>query len=161
MEALFLLAAFAIAPPIAMAQMPPQTIRVGTFHKPSVVVAFYRSPMWAEQIKEKMAEREAAKRANDTKKVQELEAWGGKQQELAHQQLTGEASIANILDSLAVAMPEIGRKAQVAAIAVDLTFASSLVETVDVTEQILDWLKADEATRKIARELRSRPARED
>ena len=93
---------------------------MGTFHKASIVVAFYRSPLWAESLKAKMAEMAAAKAANDTKKVQELDAWGKAQQETAHQQLAGEAPIANILEALAPGLPEIAKKARVAMIVADL-----------------------------------------
>ena len=41
-----------------------QTIRVGTFHKQSVVVAFYRSPLWADAAKAKVAELAAARKAS-------------------------------------------------------------------------------------------------
>jgi hypothetical protein len=57
-------------------------------------------------------------------------------------------------------MPEIAGKANVAVIAADLSYTASGIETVDVTEQILDWLKADAATRKIVRELKGAPAHE-
>ena len=160
MKSFYCLAALTMVAATAMAQTPQPSVRVGTFHRPSVVTAFYRSPLWAEQIKQKMAERDAARIANDTKKVQELEAWGARHQELAHQQLTGAASIANILDSLAGAIPEIARKARVVVIAVDLLYTDPSIETVDVTGQILDWLQADEATRNIVRELQRRPVRE-
>ena len=95
----------------------------------------------------------AAKAANDTKKVQELDAWGNARQETAHQQLTGEAPITNILEALAPGLPEIAKKARVAMIVADLPYADSSVETVDVTEMLLDWLKADERTRTIVRGL--------
>ena len=95
----------------------------------------------------------AAKAANDTKKVQELDAWGNARQETAHQQLAGEAPITNILEALAPAWLEIARKARVAMIVADLPFADSSVQTVDVTEALLDWLKADERTRTIVRGL--------
>jgi hypothetical protein len=134
-----------------------QPVRVGTFHSPSIVVAYYRSPMWADVLKAKMADREAAKQANDDKKVQELEAWGKSQQELAHRQLSGEAPITNILAALRPALPQIADQAQVALIAPDLLYIGSSVTTVDITDLILDWLKADERTRKIVRDLRSRP----
>jgi hypothetical protein len=147
-------AALAFAGP-ALAQTP--TVRVGTFHQPSLVVAFYRSPMWAERMKSAMQERERAKQANDTKKVAELEAWGSGQQELAHKQLEGEAPITNILEQLAGAFPVVAQKAQVALIVADVRYASGTVQTVDVTDHLLDWMKADEATRKIVRELRARP----
>jgi hypothetical protein len=147
------LAAVGLIAALAVAQASAQTVRVGTFHQASIVVAFYRSPLWAETLKAKTAEMAAAKAANDTKKVQELNAWGKAQQETAHQQLAGEAPITNILEALAPALPEIAKKARVAMIVAELPYADSSVETVDVTEMLLDWLKADERTRTIVRGL--------
>jgi len=148
------LAAIGLIAALAVAQAPAQTVRVGTFHKASIVVAFYRSPLWAESLKAKMAEMAVAKAANDTKKVQELDAWGNAHQETAHQQLAGEAPITNILEALAPGLPEIAKKARVAMIVADLPYADSSVETVDVTDMLLDWLKADERTRTIVRGLK-------
>jgi hypothetical protein len=147
------LAAIGLIAALAVSQAPAQTVRVGTFHKPSIVVAFYRSPLWAENLKVKTAEMAAAKTAHDTKKVQELDAWGKAQQETAHQQLAGEAPITNVLEALASAWPDIARKARVAMIVADLPYADSSVEKVDVTDMLLDWLKADERTRTIVRGL--------
>jgi len=140
---------------LGAAQTPAQPVRVGTFHTPSVVVAFYGSPLWAQRLKEKRAESEAAKKAGDTKKVQELNDWGGASQELAHRQVSGEAPITNIVEALAPAFPQIAQKAQASIIVQDLPYAAASVETVDVTDQLLDWLKASESTRKIVRELRN------
>jgi len=148
------LAAVGFIATLAVAQAPAQTVRVGTFHKPSIVVAFYRSPLWAVTLKAKTAEMALAKAANDTKKVQELDAWGNAQQEMAHQQLAGEAPIANILEALAPAWPEIAKKARVSMIVADLPYADSSVQSIDVTEMLLDWLKADERTRTIVRGLK-------
>jgi hypothetical protein len=148
------LAAIGLLAALAVAQAPAQTVRVGTFHKASIVVAFYGSPLWAESLKTKMAEMAAAKAANDTKKVQELDARGNAHQETAHQQLAGEAPITNILEALAPGFPEIAKKARVAMIVADLPYADSSVEKVDVTEMLLDWLKADERTRTIVRGLK-------
>ena len=133
-----------------------QTIRVGTFHKQSVVVAFYRSPLWADVNKAKLAELDAAKKANDAGKVQDLEAWGNSHQDLAHRQLSGDAPITNILEALSPGLPEIARRAGVKLIAPDLPFADPTVETVDVTDLLLDYLKADASTRSIVRDLRKR-----
>ena len=149
------LAATGLIATLAVAEAPAQRIRVGTFHKASIVVAFYRSPLWAEIQKPKLADLAAAKAANDTKKVQELDVWGNAHQETAHQQLTGEAPITNILEALAPALPEIAKKARVAMIVADLPYADSSVQPVDVTEMLLDWLKADERTRTIVRDLQN------
>ena len=148
------LAAAGLIAALAVSEAPARTVRVGTFHKASIVVAFYRSPLWAESLKAKMAEMAAAKAANDTKKVQELDAWGNAGQETAHQQLAGEAPITNILEALAPAWPEIAKKARVAMIVADLPYADSSVQSIDVTEMLLDWLKADERTRTIVRGLK-------
>jgi hypothetical protein len=133
-----------------------QAIRVGTFHKPSVVVAFYRSPQWAATIKAKTAELDAARKANDSKKVQDLEPWGTAHQELAHRQLAGEAPIANILEALSPGLPEIARRADVKLIAPDLAFADPAVQVVDVTDLLLDYLKADARTISIVHDLQKR-----
>jgi hypothetical protein len=130
-----------------------QTVRVGTFEKQAVVVAYYRSAEWSEAIKAKRAEMDAAKQAGNTQRAQELEKWGSGSQELAHQQLTGDAPIDNILTALAPAFPEIAKKAQVALVAAEMPWAGPAVVPVDVTEFILDYLKADEKTRTIIKQL--------
>jgi len=96
-----------------------------------------------------------AKAANDTAKIEQLDTWGGTQQEMAHKQLMGEAPLTNILDVLTPAFPSIADKAQVSVVASDLLFAGPSVEKVDVTDCFLDWLKADDTTRKMIREMRN------
>jgi hypothetical protein len=131
-----------------------QTIRAGVFDKQAVVVAFYRSPQWAEANRAKVAEREAARTANDAAKVQALEAWGATQQELAHRQLAGEAPIASVLEVLAAGFPEIARRAGVNLIAPDVVFADGAVQTVDVTDSVLAYLKADARTLSVIESLK-------
>jgi len=73
---------------------------------------------------------------------------------LAHRQLAGEAPFTNIFEVLMPAFSEIAQKAQVTIIVADLLYSNPAVQNIDVTDLLLDWLKADQATRKIARELR-------
>ena len=143
-------AALAIAASVAGAQ----TIRAGVFDKQAVVVAFYRSPQWAEINKAKVAELDAARRANDTAKVQDLEAWGNAHQDQAHHQLAGEAPITSILEALAPGLPEIARRAGVSLIAPDLAFADPTVQTADVTDLVMAYLKADSRTLSIVNDLK-------
>ena len=132
-----------------------QAVRIGTFHKASVVVAYTRSQLKADTVmKPKLAEMQRAKEANDTKKVEELNAWGGAQQEYTHEQLAGERPIDDILKALAPGFPEIARKAGVGMIAVDVPYIGPDVTVVDVTDRILDWLNSDQATRKIVQQVR-------
>ena len=60
------LAVIALIPALAVAQAPAQTVRVGTFHKASLVVALYRSPLWATTLLNKKMEMARAKDLNDT-----------------------------------------------------------------------------------------------
>ena len=58
------------------------------------------------------------------------------------------------MEALKPGFPEIAAKARVVVIAPDVPFAGPEVELVDVTDHVLDWLQADDATRKIVRQLR-------
>ena len=129
-----------------------QSNRIGTFDRQTMVVAYYRSPQWADVLKAKQAELTEAKRANDQAKIQALNSWGQQSQELAHEQFSGEASITNIMDALQPAFAEIEKSANVANV-VPCPCPEIKAQAVDVTPQLLDWLKADANTRKIIREL--------
>ncbi len=137
------------------APAPAQTARVGTFRRQSVVVAYYRSPLWSDMLRQKRAEMNSARQAGDAQRMKELDKWGGEEQERADRQLAGEAPITNILKALKPAFAEIEAKTGVSAIEAEHGTGPS-VQTVDVTGDILDWLKADAATRKIIQDLRSR-----
>jgi len=138
---------------LALLPVSGQQLRVGVIHKPSLVVAFYNSQNWAQILKSMVAELDAANKAGDTRKAEELEKWGQEHQELAHKQLSGEAPIDNILEALAAGWPEIARKGNVAIVVVDLPYADKSVETVDVTGQLLDYLNSSERVRKMVADL--------
>ena len=136
---------------------PAQTLKVGTFDKASVVVAFYRSPMWTAKLNVALAERDKAKAAGDEKKVTELSQWGQDQQDLAHRQLAGEAPLDNILEMLKPTLPGIAARAHVGMIVSEIPWADSSVTTVDVTDLLLDELQANAKTRQIVQQLRQSP----
>ena len=146
------LSILAIGLGLPVAALHAQTDRVGTFNPQSVVIAFYRSPIWATTLKERIAARDSAKRAGDTAKVRELEAWGAAHQELAHQQLEGSAPLTNILDVLRPAFDSITKAEHLRAI-VPRPSADADAAAVDVTPALLDWLKADAKTREIIAQM--------
>jgi hypothetical protein len=146
MRYLTLSAAVCLALPLAPAVA--QSDRVGTFDPQSIVIAFYRSPQYAAVLREHIAARDSAKRAGDTTRVRELEAWGAAQQDTAHQQLAGVARLTNIVEALRPAFAAIQRSANVREI-VAAPAAKPGVTTVDVTPQLLDWLQADARTRAL------------
>jgi len=129
-----------------------QVERIGTYKPQSIVIAFYRSPMWAVTLKERIAARDSAKRSGDTARVRELEAWGAGHQELAHHQLMGDAPLTNILDALRPALDSITKAERLRAI-VPAPSKEKNAELVDVTPALLDWLKADAKTREIIAQM--------
>ncbi|MGO9937579.1 MAG: hypothetical protein ACLPH3_07890 [Terracidiphilus sp.] len=133
-------------------RIPAQENRVGTFNRQAIVLAYYRSPLWAATLKQKRSELGEAKRADDTNKVEELDAWFGKAQEMAHGQLWGNADIGNVLEALQPAFAEIEKSDHVSSVVVAPAHDAP-ARSVDVTERLLDWLKADETTRKMIRDL--------
>ncbi len=139
---------------ILAACQPPE--RVGVFHRPSVVVAFYRSELWLRQVRERKSAMEAAKKAGDRRKAAELDRWGRDAQRLAHRQLAGKAPIGNIWEALQPLLPEVAARAGVSRVVLDPPPGA---ETVDVTPHLLDALQADASTRRIAGSLRQREQR--
>jgi hypothetical protein len=131
MKAFFRLTLIALASFVAARAGVAQTVKVGTFDKASIVVAFYGSPLWAAKLKEKHAE-----------------------MELANKQLAGEAPITKILEMLQPVFPAVAAQSKVVLIVPELAYAGSSVEKVDVTDLLLDQLKASSRTRQIVKELR-------
>ncbi len=152
------LAARAQAPAAPSAAVAAQSIPVtGTFDRLSIVLAFYSSPQWAAILADHRYERDAARSANDTAKVKELEAWGGARQELAMQQVAGKAPIDNILEVLQPEFRELAGRMKLAGI-VEASSAEPGAATVDVTSLLMDWLRANQQTRKEASEMHRQPA---
>lgn len=142
-----LIAAACVMLPLSAAS--PQGERIGTFDRQSIVIAYYRSPQSAVTMKQQIAARDSARRSGDTARVRQLEQWGASHQELAHQQLSGDAPLTNILEALRPALDSIEKAMNLRAI-VPAPEANGR-PAVDVTPQLLDWLKADERTREILR----------
>lgn len=142
--------------PLLTAPGPQALERVGVFHRPSIVVAYYRSELWLRQVRERREAMEAARRAGDRRQAAELDQWGRQAQRLAHRQLQGKAPIDNIWKALAPSLPEIAARTGVSRIVLDPPPGA---EAVDVTEALLDLLQADHATREIAAKLRERERR--
>ena len=150
-------AASAPAPAPSSTPLADQSIPVvGTFDKSSIVIAFYRSPLWAAILADRRFELNRVKVANDTARAKELEKYGGESQDLAMQQLAGKAPIDNILAVLQPEIKELSSRMKLSAI-VDSSAADPKAATVDVTSLLMDWLKASSETRKMAEEMHQHP----
>ncbi len=133
-----------------------QSSRIATFDQTSIVVAYYRSSLWSDTIKAKQSEFAEAQKAGDTTKANALQAWGEQSQQLAHRQLDGKAPINNVMDALRPAFDEIENTAHVSSV-VPFSSAINKADSVDVTGQLLDWLKADEKTRELIQQIPQKP----
>ncbi len=137
------------APPAAA----PQTIPViGTFDRSSVVLAFYRSPLWEAILNDRRFELSAVKAANDTARAKELEKYGGESQDRAMQQLAGKAPIDNILAVLRPEFKDLTARLKLAGIE-EASAADPKAASVDVTPLLMDWLRATSETRKMVADL--------
>jgi hypothetical protein len=132
-----------------------QAVKVGTFDRTSIVLAFYGSPMWSAKLKDARAEREKARAAGDQKKVDQLSKWGQDQQKLAHRQLAGDATIDNIMETIKPMFAAVEAQAHVAMIVPEGSRIDNTAATVDVTGLLLDQLQASAKTRQNAEQLRS------
>jgi hypothetical protein len=124
---------------------------IGTFDRRSIVIAFYRSPSWNATVTEKKQSLEKARKAGDEAKIRELESWGATSQNLAHEQLAGNAAITNILEALKPSFTALEKSLGLS----DVIPAAGNPKqpSVDVTGQLLDWLKADQITRELIQKM--------
>lgn len=145
------------APATQAAAVAASTPVVGTFDRSSIVLAYYRSPLWSAILADRRFELKTVKAANDTARAKELEKYGGESQNLAEQQVWGKAPIDNILAVLQPEFKELSSRMKLSDI-VDSGSADPKAATVDVTSLLMDWLKASLETRKMAVELHQHSA---
>lgn len=129
-----------------------QNAHLGTFNRQAIIIAYYGSPQWAAILKQKHAELEAAQIAHDQQKIDELNAWGGQSQKTAEEQVFANAPITNIVEALEPAFAEIEKTNNLSGV-VEAPAKGAFPDSVDVTDRLLDWLKASEKTREVIRNL--------
>ena len=124
-------------------------IRIGVYDNRPVAIACARAGMGpVKQMKQKMAEYEAAKKAGDTAKMKMLEAWGESQQRLLHFQGFGHVPVGDLLAPVRPQLAQLLREKHLAAIAMECDVTAPNVETVDVTAAIVELFHPDAKTRE-------------
>jgi hypothetical protein len=113
-------------------------LRVGVYDSRGIAIAYMNSERWDKILKEKLAALEQAKKANDTEKVKELEAWGPAAQEHAHQQGFGMAPVHEYLEVVKDQIPSVAKAAGVEVIVSkwELDYLAPDAETADVTMEL-------------------------
>jgi hypothetical protein len=127
-----------------------QKIRAGVFDSRMVALAYYNSDEHRRFMQDLTAQLTAAKAANDTAKIAELEFRGPALQNLMHYQVFSNASIPNVMEKLAPELPRIAADAHVSLIVSkwDVVFHDPNVEYVDVTDALVARFNPNERVRK-------------
>ena len=131
-------------------------IRIGTFDTRAVAIAYYRTPEYLDSLKQLHTQHKQAKEANDEKQAEQLENKGRRLQDLMHYQGFGNAPVNNILDKIDKELATIAKDSQVSIIVSqwDIAFKNSDIETVDVTDKIVELFEPSKETRKAIEQLR-------
>jgi hypothetical protein len=112
-------------------------VRVGTFQRGSLIMAFYRSASWSAKLSGLMDQRNQAATTGDLATVDQIEGQIRTMQELADKQLAGKAPIDNIYEQLKPMWAEIAREANVQLIVADPLYLDPAAPVVDITPYLL------------------------
>jgi hypothetical protein len=136
----------------------PSGVRVGTYDARAVAVAFAHSDIWDRMYKARKAEMDQAKAKGDSRRVQELKAWGKTQQQRLHRQGFAGAPVDDILAHVKDRLQEVADKTGVVVITREADYVAPAVERVDVTDELVKLFDPKDKTLKIIQDLRKRPA---
>jgi hypothetical protein len=112
-------------------------VRVGTFQRSSLIMAFYRSAFWSAKLSELMVQRNQAATKGDLATIDKVEGQIRAMQELAEKQLAGKEPIENILEQFKPMWAEIAREANVQLIIEDPLFQAPNTPLQDITPYLL------------------------
>ncbi|TWT82280.1 hypothetical protein CA13_37420 [Planctomycetes bacterium CA13] len=127
-------------------------IRIGTYDNRSIAVAYAASPH--NPVAEKMVELDAAKKNGDEEAVKRLNAWGKKRQRLLHFQGFAHVPVGDLLAPVTDQLADIATKHSLVAIVRECDYLRSDVETIDVTEELVELFQPNEKIRNMARKIR-------
>ena len=113
------------------------SVRIGTFHRGSLVIAFYRSAFWSERLGVLMEQRKKAGLDGDHATIDKVEGQIRAMQELAEKQLAGKEPIDNILEQFKPMWAEIARETNVQLIVEEPLFLVPGTPLVDITPNLL------------------------
>ncbi|MHC5108391.1 MAG: hypothetical protein ACYTHJ_00765 [Planctomycetota bacterium] len=112
-------------------------LRVGTFDRTPLLVAYYQSSTHLDWLDELRLQHDDARAEDDAARAQAIEEMGRKSQDIAHRQLTGSATLGNVLEQCRDALPRIAQEAGVDVIVEQPWFMDRRVQVVDVTEDLV------------------------
>lgn len=124
--------------------------RIGVFDSRMVALAYYNSEPQRAAIRQMAADLRDAKAAGDDAKVKDLQFQGPALQNLMHYQVFSTASIPNVMEKLAPALPQVAERAGVALIVSkwEVSYQRNDVEHVDVTDALVGQFNPNETVQK-------------
>ncbi|TWU42179.1 hypothetical protein [Novipirellula artificiosorum] len=128
------------------------TVRIGTYDNRSIAVAYAASPY--NPIAEKMVELDSARKSGDEETISRLNAWGKKQQRMLHFQGFAQVPVGNLLAPVKDQLAKFAKEHKLAAIVMKCDYVGPEIETVDVTEDLVEFFQPDERVRQMARKIR-------
>lgn len=137
----------------ATAGMTAPKIRVGTYDNRAVAIAWVRSDL--NNLSELGKELEAAKKAGDQKKIDELNELGTALQRKLHFQGFGHVPVTDLLEVVEGRLDEAAEAAGVDAIVFECNYAGEGVEVVDVTDAVVELFEPTPETWKVIRDIRT------
>jgi hypothetical protein len=140
----------------ASAQGKPTPLKIGTYDSRVVTFAYSRSAYFREYQATLHSRYEAAKQANDTAKMNELQVQGMTYQHLLHQRVFGSGSITSVIDLVKDQLPALAKTAGVSLVVSqwEISYQGSGVELTDLTDQVAQLFKPTEDISKMAAEIR-------
>jgi hypothetical protein len=129
-------------------------IRIGTYDTRAIAVAWAASKH--NDLADKFKELEAAKKANDSKRITELEAWGRSHQQVLHFQGFGRVPVDDLLRPVQASMQELLAAKNLSAITMQCDLVAERVEVVDVTMDLVRLFEPAEKTLKWVEQLRDK-----
>ncbi len=131
---------------------PSNKIRIGTYESRAIAIAY--TPSQFNPAKEKMADYQKAKTADDKAKMEILKTWGEQHQRQLHLQGFGRVPVDDLLAPVKNQVAALARERRLAAITMACEFTSIDVELVDVTDDLVKLYDPSEKTLEFVRTAR-------
>jgi hypothetical protein len=133
-----------------------ETVKVGVFDARAVAIAYYRSELHHKDLEVRSGEVRKADEAGDHVKARLIERQMRDLQAEAHRQVFGVGPYATLGERMKGVFEQVGTRAGVKAVGPEIYAVGEGVGRVDLTEDLLAALGADEKTRKVVDEMRQK-----
>lgn len=134
----------------------PGVVRIGTYDSRAVALAWARSASHQRMIAAMASEAADSRRGGNIPRAEEIEQQLKQRQFMLHAVTFSNAPPTEALRSLQPHLEEVARKHGLVAIVDALDYRAQDIQTVDLTETLVDRFEPTAETRKLAHEMRNR-----